>query len=87
MSRDHVEVHRLTESLRELRVRLDAGEASDELYRDLRRVLYGLYVVVRLHFAKEEEVYVPLLESRLDDSGAAAMFEAMHRAAESARQD
>lgn len=86
MSRDHVEVHRLTESLGELRVRLDAGEATDELHRELRRVLYGLYAVVRLHFAKEEEVYVPLLELRLDESEAAAMFEAMHHAGVSARQ-
>jgi iron-sulfur cluster repair protein YtfE (RIC family) len=86
MSRDHVEVHRLTEALGELRVRLDAGDASDELQKELRRVLYGLYSVVRLHFAKEEEIYVPLLEQRLDESEAAAMFEAMHQAAMSAKQ-
>ena len=33
---------------------------------DLRRLLYGLYAVVSLHFAKEDEVYAPLLAERLD---------------------
>jgi hemerythrin-like domain-containing protein len=85
MSRDHVEVGRLTESLNELRTRLRDGEASDDLNRELRRVLYGLYALVRLHFAKEEEVYVPLLEERLDEREAAAMFQSMHRVAASQR--
>jgi len=28
-------------------------------------VLYGLYAIVKLHFAKEEEVYLPILDQRL----------------------
>ena len=81
MSRDHLEVHQLTETLGELRTRLHAGEVSEELDRELRRVLYGLYTLVRVHFAKEEEVYVPLLEQRLTEGEAAAMFEAMQHEA------
>ena len=81
MSRDHAEVHRMTQSLEDLRARLRAGDTGDDIDRELRRVLYGLYAVVMLHFAKEEEVYVPLLEERLDESEASAMFKAMHEAA------
>jgi iron-sulfur cluster repair protein YtfE (RIC family) len=81
MSRDHKEVDRLTASLNELRARVRAGETGDAIERELRRVLYGLYAVVKLHFAKEEEVYVPLLEAQLNESEATAMFQAMHEAA------
>jgi iron-sulfur cluster repair protein YtfE (RIC family) len=81
MSRDHVEVERLIDELASLRGKLDDDAGDDDLDRDLRRVLYGLYAVVRLHFAKEEEVYVPLLEEALDEPRAAALFSAMHTAA------
>lgn len=57
MSRDHIEVARLTSHLER------ALEASD--LKAVRRLLYGLYHVVRLHFAKEEELYLPLLEQGL----------------------
>ena len=32
------------------------GPTSDDLV-DLRRVLYGLHAILRLHFAQEEEAY------------------------------
>lgn len=81
MSRDHEEVGRLTAELRQLRVRLRAAEADQNLAADLRRVLYGLYTLVKVHFAKEEEVYLPLLEEHLRADEADAMFSAMHEAA------
>lgn len=86
MRRDHVEAGRLVEELGALR-----GQLADLTYdpatgEALRRVLYGLYAVVRLHFAKEEEVYLPLLEARLSSDEAQAMFEAMEQAATQARQ-
>jgi hemerythrin-like domain-containing protein len=80
MSRDHVEVHRLTEALGTLRARVQAGESSGALDNELRRVLYGLHALIRLHFAKEEEVYVPLLAERLTEAEARAMFRAMEGA-------
>jgi hypothetical protein len=52
---------------------------------DLRRVLYGLYGIVKLHFAKEEEVYLPLLDTRLTPEEAQAMFTAMETAAHAAK--
>ena len=85
MSRDHVEVGRLTEELAELRTQLEAGTAGDVETKALRRVLYGLYALVKVHFAKEEEIYLPLLDARLAPPAAAEMFEAMEAAAKSAK--
>ena len=85
MSRDHVEVSRLTEDLLSLRARLPAGEHERLVADGLRRVLYGLYALVKVHFAKEEEIYLPLLDESLPPSEARAMFEAMERAAAAAK--
>jgi iron-sulfur cluster repair protein YtfE (RIC family) len=56
MSRDHVEVARLTADLQRLRDSLQ-GSSDPALRRELQRILYGLYAIIRLHFAKEEEIY------------------------------
>ena len=37
-------------------------------------MLYGLYALVSLHFAKEEEIYTPILERSLSVAEADAMF-------------
>ena len=86
MHRDHVEVGHLTQQLGALRARLASGAADEALQRELRRVLYGLYALVRVHFAKEEEVYLPLLDARLTADEAAAMFRDMEAAAREAKQ-
>jgi iron-sulfur cluster repair protein YtfE (RIC family) len=85
MSRDHVEVGRLTQELGELRAALAGGALDPETTRALRRTLYGLYAVVRLHFAKEEEVYLPLLNARLTPAAAQRLFTAMGQAAAQAK--
>lgn len=81
MSRDHVEVAALTAELGGLRERLATEPPGDELAEQLRRVLYGLYALVKLHFPKEEEIYLPLLDARLSSEEAAAMFDALDSAA------
>lgn len=81
MSRDHVEVDRLTHELGDLQARLASRGLSDFLARDLRRVLYGLHALVGLHFAKEEEILVPLLEAGLGADEAADLFRRMGEAA------
>jgi iron-sulfur cluster repair protein YtfE (RIC family) len=81
MARDHVEVGALTAELASLRDRLRiASELDDDLANGLRRVLYGLHHLVKVHFAKEEEVYLPILEERLSESEAKQMFADMHAA-------
>lgn len=84
MRRDHVEVGRLIEELAAYRSHLTGDSITPDQTRRLRRVMYGLYAVVRLHFAKEEEVYLPLLDARLSPEAAREMFEAMEKAAHEA---
>ena len=48
-------------------------------------MLYGLYTLVKVHFAKEEEIYLPLLDARLTPDEANRMFEAMEEAAGEAK--
>ncbi len=86
MSRDHVEVGRLTAELAGLQAVLGVEKLSSEQANALRRVLYGLYALVKVHFAKEEEIYLPLLDARLSQDQAHAMFVAMEAAAHEAKQ-
>src|SRR5512142_2256612 len=81
MSRDHVEVGRYVEELAELQ-----NDPSPRDFKALQRVLYGLYALVKVHFAKEEEVYLPILDERLSLEEARDMFEAMEEAAGRAKQ-
>jgi hemerythrin-like domain-containing protein len=85
MSRDHIEVRRLAGELGALREAVHAGSLREAQQRGLRAALYGLYALVKLHFAKEEEVYLPILDARLSATEANAMFEAMEAAAGAAR--
>lgn len=80
MTRDHVEVGHYVEELAELQRDLSARD-----FKALQRVLYGLYALVKVHFAKEEEVYLPILEERLTGEEAKKMFEVMESAAGQAK--
>lgn len=87
MSRDHQEIERLTQELGALRSQV-AGESFGEAeVQVLRRVLYGLYALVAVHFAKEEDIYLPLLDTRLTAQEAQQMFEEMERAAQEAKRN
>lgn len=80
MTRDHVEVGRYIDELSLLK---DAVSAQN--FKALQRVLYGVYALVKVHFAKEEEVYVPILENWLTPEQAADMFEKMEDAARNSK--
>jgi iron-sulfur cluster repair protein YtfE (RIC family) len=80
MSRDHTEVERYVEELAGLR-----EDPSVQNYKTLQRVLYGVYALVKVHFAKEEEVYLPILDERLSLEQANKMFAEMERAADRAK--
>jgi heavy metal translocating P-type ATPase len=68
MSRAHLEIGHLARLYGRLLDELPGNGAGPpppiphEDVRDLRRVLYGLHAILRLHFAQEEEQYLPLLE-------------------------
>jgi hypothetical protein len=63
MNREHVEIKRLAGMLARLVDALPERGPSPADLRDLRRVLYGLHAVLRLHFAQEDESYVSLFEA------------------------
>ena len=82
MARDHVEIHALTDELAAYRQRLStASDLDEEVAAGLRRVLYGLHHLVKVHFAKEEEVYLAILERRLTPDEATELFDSMRHAA------
>ena len=55
MSRDHVAIGRMIEAL--------ADTDSNDIGR-LQELLYGLHALITVHFEKEEEIYLPLLDTR-----------------------
>jgi hypothetical protein len=61
MARAHVEIAHLVRMLGDVLgyIGPSAPDASD--FVDLRRILYGLYAILRLHFAQEEEAYISLV--------------------------
>ena len=79
MSRDHAEVSRLTEQLRNLQARILKPDFDSFSAKELRRTLYGLYSTLTLHLAKEEEIYLPILDNYLNEAEA---HELCHRIAE-----
>lgn len=81
MSRDHQEVKNLTEELGTLRVHHTQLFITFDQAMALRRVLYGLYALVKVHFAKEEEIYLPILDAKLTAEEAQEMFEHMEAVA------
>jgi hypothetical protein len=62
MSRAHVEIAHLIGLFGRLLDELAADGPDDDDARELRRVLYGLDAVLRLHFAQEEEGYLSLAD-------------------------
>lgn len=86
MSRDHVEIAELTREFGELLGTLAESEIGAGKANELKRLLYGLYALVKVHFAKEEEVYLPLLDANLTAEEAQEMFSSMESAAKKAQE-
>ena len=91
MSRDHREIEGLSGRLDRLVGQLGIGRAEPAGAQrigaqriDAQRILYGLHALVSLHFAKEEEVYLPLLDERLTPEDAAGLFANLEAAAHAA---
>jgi len=85
MSRDHVEVGRYTDELAMFRNGTRGESLTAGQIKSLRRLLYGVYALLKVHFAKEEEVYLPILDQRLSPEAAHEMFENMEAAAHKAK--
>ncbi len=63
MTRAHIEISHLVRVYRQLLDDLPPEGPTAEDLMDLRRVLYGLHAILRLHFAQEEEAYAWLSSS------------------------
>jgi heavy metal translocating P-type ATPase len=62
MSRTHREIFHLVEVLKRQTADLPSGGPEPADITDLRRTLYGLHAILRLHFDQEEELYLSLQE-------------------------
>jgi hypothetical protein len=69
MSRAHQEIAHQTRVLGRLLEDLPAAGPGPEDRMELRRLLYGLNAILRLHIAQEEESYLALLAESLDLRG------------------
>jgi heavy metal translocating P-type ATPase len=65
MSRAHIEISHLIKVFGHVLEELPAQGPGPEDIRELRRILYGLYAILTLHFAQEEESYLALIEERM----------------------
>lgn len=83
MLRDHVEIGRRVSALGELRVRVGFRD-DDATETELRGLLYGLYTLLLVHFVKEEDIYLPLLEGALSSAESASVLAELEAAAQMA---
>jgi heavy metal translocating P-type ATPase len=60
MSRAHIEITHQIRQLGQLLDEIDPSGPDEDEASELRRLLYGLYAVLRLHTAQEEESYLSL---------------------------
>jgi hypothetical protein len=79
MRREHDDLRRLIDSLGELRRRAVDGGLTEAEGIGLRRVLYRLYSMLKVHLA-EEELYLGVLERNLSAEEKDALARAIERA-------
>lgn len=72
LSRTHAEIEHQTSRLKRLLTELDGEIAQPEDIVELRRLLYGLYAILRLHNAQEDEGAFSLLPAQPHQHPAAA---------------
>ncbi len=66
LSRTHQEIFHLVRLYEALVDDLAGDVPTDGDLGDLKRILYGLHAILRLHFAQEEELYLSLNDSYLE---------------------
>ena len=70
MSRTHAEISHLVRRLGRLLDEMPAEGPDDDDILELRRVLYGLHAILKLHFAQEEQGYFSLIDDPPQPSSA-----------------
>lgn len=80
MKRDHAEVMKLAQQLTSLRLHLFTDPLTTEQKQDLRRIIFGLYTVLRLHLRHEEEIILPRVEAAITQEAADQIIASMEAA-------
>jgi iron-sulfur cluster repair protein YtfE (RIC family) len=77
MIADHREIARRIEALAGSATVLSDRTPRHEQIEDLRAQILGLWAILLLHFEKEEDVLLPILDTHLDAGEAHALFDAL----------
>jgi iron-sulfur cluster repair protein YtfE (RIC family) len=77
MRADHTEIMARIDRLAETTGRVEADWPDPGLRQELSRQLIGLAAILLLHFHKEENVLLPVLDARLSPQEAQELFEHM----------
>ena len=77
MIADHRDIAHRIEALADTAAEIGPGPARAEEIEDLKGQLYGLWAILQLHFAKEEEVLLPVLDGELSAPQVRRLFEQM----------
>jgi hypothetical protein len=81
MRRDHAAIMELADELIGQRLLLFTDAPTVEQKHELRRILYGLYTLIRQHFRQEEELILPRIEAGMTQEAADQMMESLEKAA------
>jgi iron-sulfur cluster repair protein YtfE (RIC family) len=85
MKFDHVEIGRMSKQLALLRSNISDTPPNPSQIKYLREILYSLYTLIKIHFVKEEEIFLPMLDAKLTPAESQRMFEALETAAAEAK--
>jgi iron-sulfur cluster repair protein YtfE (RIC family) len=77
MIADHRDIARRIDRLVDTAAEIGPGPARAEEVEELKGQLYGLWAILRLHFEKEEQVLLPVLDATLTPAEARRLFEDM----------
>jgi iron-sulfur cluster repair protein YtfE (RIC family) len=81
MRADHVEIVARIDRLAATARAVQERWPDPQLARDLAHQLVGLAAILQLHFSKEEDILLPVLDATLDPERASELFVRMAEAA------
>jgi iron-sulfur cluster repair protein YtfE (RIC family) len=77
MKADHVEIVARIDRLANTIATVEQQWPDPSLARDVAHQLIGLAAILQLHFSKEEDVLLPVLDTALDADATAVLFARM----------
>jgi iron-sulfur cluster repair protein YtfE (RIC family) len=81
MRADHTEISLRVDRLAQAADRIATEWPDESLRHDIARQLIGLAAILALHFEKEEEVLLPVLDQTLSPTQAQVLFDHMRETA------